>query len=231
MARASNFRPRALLAAWLAAEALLCAYQVHTEPTYTFDWDAYMEQAALFSTGSGGNVTASPPSLAASSSPIHDYSRLVGDTGPLAYPAVHLWAHAFLFRATGWDVVRWTTEYDPKGLPGYEARTRRPEEVLAALQLLYAGLWIITCAAAGGVALMTGMVRRRSRMRATRSVSSLFSPTPNFHPSFPSLPPPHPSLSRSSPPLPAHSPRSPSSPRPAAPGPSTSSVSSTTRSA
>lgn len=54
--------------------------------TYSFDWDAYMEEVSgVFL----GGVT--------------DYSQLKGDTGPLVYPAGFVWLYTALYWLTGWD--------------------------------------------------------------------------------------------------------------------------------
>jgi hypothetical protein len=37
---------RGIVALWLAVEFFICQYIMAAEPTYAFDWDAYMEQVS-----------------------------------------------------------------------------------------------------------------------------------------------------------------------------------------
>ena len=128
----------------LATELLLCEIQILSEPTYAFDIDAYMEQAARFL---GKSV---PPDAAGvpSRGPSLNYTQLTGDTGPIVYPAVHLYLHSALLLATDWDCEQWTTEYVPKNQSGYVARTVRPHRTITAMQQGYVVLFLcLICAA------------------------------------------------------------------------------------
>ena len=51
------------------------------EPTYIFDWDAYMEEVY----GAFHNRTV-------------DYSKLKGDTGALVYPAGFVWVYTIFYK-------------------------------------------------------------------------------------------------------------------------------------
>lgn len=116
----------------------MCMVHMVSEDTYAFDFDAYMEQAAVW---------LGRPRHAAQPGPFQwDYAELRGDTGPLVYPAGHLYLHSALLSAFKWNVTTWTTESVPKQLPGYEDRVQRPASALHALQGLYAVLWLILCA-------------------------------------------------------------------------------------
>jgi alpha-1,3-mannosyltransferase len=120
-----------LLAAILVVEAILCTAQAYFEPTYAFDWDAYMEQTARFA----GFPTASTPQGVATFN--LNYSQLSGDTGALVYPAAHVYVHTALNVASRWDAVHWTTEYSPKAIAGYDTRTLRPHTTIRAIQVVY----------------------------------------------------------------------------------------------
>lgn len=171
------------LAAVLIAEFVVCEVQVAVEQTASFDWDAYMEQAARFL---GRPV---PPDAAGvpSSGPTLNYSLLTGDTGPCVYPAVHLYAHAGLLLATQWDCQRWTTEYTPKNQTGYAARVERPHGTVAAVQQGYIALFLcLVCGAwlsQGGatadarrpeVALLTAVLFLLSRRSRSIAILGLF---------------------------------------------------------
>jgi hypothetical protein len=78
---------------------------------------------------------------------VADYAQLRGDTGPLVYPAAHVYIHAALSWAAGWDAASWTTEDPPKLLPGYEGRVHRPARVIRGLQWGYVALHLATLAA------------------------------------------------------------------------------------
>nr|POE46734.1 dol-p-man:man(5)glcnac(2)-pp-dol alpha-1,3-mannosyltransferase [Quercus suber] len=64
------------------ADCALTAVVVWKIPYTEIDWRAYMQQIALFMSGE------------------RDYMRLVGDTGPLVYPAVHVWIYRALYAFT-----------------------------------------------------------------------------------------------------------------------------------
>lgn len=101
-----------------------------------FDWDAYMEQVARFA-----------PDPPARPSWELRYDHLTGDTGALVYPAAHVYIHAALAWLTGWRPALWTTEHEPKGIVGYEARTVRPDGLLRAVQAGYLVLHVATLVA------------------------------------------------------------------------------------
>nr|XP_023907866.1 dol-P-Man:Man(5)GlcNAc(2)-PP-Dol alpha-1,3-mannosyltransferase-like [Quercus suber] len=61
------------------ADCVLTAGVVWKIPYTEIDWRAYMQQIALFLSGE------------------RDYMRLVGDTGPLVYPAAHVWIYRALY--------------------------------------------------------------------------------------------------------------------------------------
>merc|ERR1711991_367720 len=86
------------------------------EPTYIFDWDAYMEEVY----GVFHNHT-------------FDYSKLKGDTGALVYPAGFVWLYTIFYKLFQWDYVHFTTEY-PEAERIYQAMTRersgRPAECI-----------------------------------------------------------------------------------------------------
>lgn len=161
---------------WLFIEFLLCLLFMHTEPTYSFDWDAYMEQVSVFRTGlssktyeknnsyfsteidknKNNSVVATDDSFFLSSGtvyqplvsttvPVYQYDLLQGDTGPLAYPAGHLWIHNLLSLYYQWNSSYYTTEYTPKEIDGYKYRTHRPVEILYSIQFMYMVLWLATC--------------------------------------------------------------------------------------
>lgn len=112
---------------WLAAlvglELLLGGLHIALEETAIFDFDAYMEQASMIMQGQ------------------LNYSAVRGDTGPLVYPAGHVAVYAGIHAATRWNVTHWTTEYEPKAIPGYEQRVHRPAGTIFALQLLFLALY------------------------------------------------------------------------------------------
>ncbi|KAH6632389.1 glycosyltransferase family 58 protein [Chaetomium tenue] len=65
------------------ADALLCALIIWKIPYTEIDWTAYMEQISQIVSGE------------------RDYTRIRGGTGPLVYPAAHVYIYAGLYRLTG----------------------------------------------------------------------------------------------------------------------------------
>ncbi|KAK4100779.1 glycosyltransferase family 58 protein [Parathielavia hyrcaniae] len=63
-------------------DALLCAMIIWKVPYTEIDWKAYMQQISQFLSGE------------------RDYTRIRGDTGPLVYPAVHVWIYMGLYHLT-----------------------------------------------------------------------------------------------------------------------------------
>lgn len=108
----------------LLVDFLISIVLIFIEPTYIFDWDAYMEQVAQVRGGE------------------YDYSKLHGDTGPLVYPAGFVWLFMLLKSMFQWDHKLHTTEYIPKNFTGYEDRTVRPYGKMIALQLMFTLLYL-----------------------------------------------------------------------------------------
>jgi alpha-1,3-mannosyltransferase len=108
----------------LLADLLLSIVVIAVEPTYVFDWDAYMEQVAQVWSGE------------------FDYVHLHGDTGPLVYPAGFVWLFMLLKAIFQWDHKLYTTEYIPKNFTGYEDRTIRPLGRMLALQTLFTVMYL-----------------------------------------------------------------------------------------
>lgn len=107
------------------------------EPTYIFDWDAYMEQVAQVFSGE------------------LDYKHLHGDTGPLVYPAGFVWLFMLFKAIFQWDHTLYTTEYVPKNFTEFEHdlnvyhsetdytnRNVRPFGRMIALQLMFTGVYL-----------------------------------------------------------------------------------------
>ncbi len=117
---------RLFLLAVFAVEMYQVGYDLQHEETIAFDFDAYMEQAQMVADGQ------------------RNYTAIRGDTGPLVYPAGHLVVYGSILKITGWDTTRWTTEYSPKNITGYESRTHRPDSVLFSLQIVFAGAYAVT---------------------------------------------------------------------------------------
>ena len=111
----------------ILAEIGVCILLILFEPTYVFDWDAYMEEVA-------GVVRHGEL----------DYSKLHGDTGPLVYPGGFVWLFSFFYYLTWWDEEKFTTEYIPKNISGYEQRDYRPPYRMVAIQVLYSIVYIST---------------------------------------------------------------------------------------
>ena len=121
----------------LLVDFLISIVFIFIEPTYVFDWDAYMEQVAQVRGGE------------------YDYSKLHGDTGPIVYPAGFVWLFMLLKSIFQWDHKLYTTEYIPKNFTdigleakgyvsttNYEDRTVRPYGTMIALQLLFTLLYL-----------------------------------------------------------------------------------------
>ncbi|KAG5300873.1 mannosyltransferase [Histoplasma ohiense] len=64
----------------LLAEVFLCALIVWKIPYTEIDWSTYMQQVSLFLSGE------------------RDYALIKGSTGPLVYPAVHVYIYSVLYR-------------------------------------------------------------------------------------------------------------------------------------
>ena len=118
-------------------DLLLCILFIIVEPTYIFDWDAYMEQVAQVRNGE------------------YDYVNIHGDTGPVVYPAGFIWLFMVFKTLVQWDHTLFTTEYIPKNFTltindpktytsptNYELRTVRPTGRIILLQLLFAGIYL-----------------------------------------------------------------------------------------
>jgi len=118
--------PKKWISFVLALEILLCIFLIAIEPTYSFDWDAYMEQVNTFMSHTQ-----------------FDYTKLRGDTGPIVYPAGHLWLYALLNVAFHWNSTLMTTEYVPKQIPGYVLRVWRPTETLYCVQVLFLCVYVM----------------------------------------------------------------------------------------
>ena len=103
----------------LVADAALCALIVARVPYTEIDWRAYMAQMRAINAGGGADASRAPPgrdALARGLAPSsrasqvgrpagflggeRDYSKLVGETGPCVYPALHVYAFAALYEAT-----------------------------------------------------------------------------------------------------------------------------------
>lgn len=68
--------------ALLVVDAVLCVYILSQVPYTEIDWVAYMEQVAQFVGGE------------------RDYTQMEGGTGPLVYPAAHVYTYTFLYNLT-----------------------------------------------------------------------------------------------------------------------------------
>ncbi|KFY37192.1 hypothetical protein V495_07319 [Pseudogymnoascus sp. VKM F-4514 (FW-929)] len=66
----------------LLLDALLCLVIIWKVPYTEIDWEAYMQQVAQFLSGE------------------HDYVKIAGGTGPLVYPAVHVYIYSGLYWLT-----------------------------------------------------------------------------------------------------------------------------------
>ena len=127
----------------LGLDALLCLVLVVVEPTYVFDWDAYMEQTHQVL-----------------SERQYDYARLRGDTGPLVYPAGFVWLFGGLSKLSQWNHTLHTTEYVPKPqfADKYPARVVRPRVRVLILQGVFALVYL------GGNALLARAYQRTKTM-------------------------------------------------------------------
>ncbi|ETI21059.1 hypothetical protein G647_07402 [Cladophialophora carrionii CBS 160.54] len=74
----------------LAGEALLCALIIWRVPYTEIDWETYMVQVRLFLDGE------------------RSYLKISGPTGPLVYPALHVYIYSILYTLTnaGTDILR-----------------------------------------------------------------------------------------------------------------------------
>eukprot|EP00164_Ancoracysta_twista_P002459 GFYU01003258.1.p1 GENE.GFYU01003258.1~~GFYU01003258.1.p1 ORF type:complete len:445 (+),score=81.11 GFYU01003258.1:126-1460(+) len=117
----------------LIVEALYCSSMITPDEAYMFDWDAYMEQAAISKTTS-------------------DYSKIEGDTGPCVYPGGHLLWHSIAVDLLDWDPYRDTTMTTPPhpkhefyGVEKYMNR-KHAYNKLKPTQQVYALLYLIVLA-------------------------------------------------------------------------------------
>ncbi|KAL7271072.1 dolichyl-P-Man:Man(5)GlcNAc(2)-PP-dolichol alpha-1,3-mannosyltransferase [Rhizina undulata] len=74
--------PKWLIPLFLLGESLLCALIILKVPYTEIDWQAYMQQVALYNSGE------------------RDYAAIKGGTGPLVYPAAHVYVYALLHKLT-----------------------------------------------------------------------------------------------------------------------------------
>lgn len=68
--------------ALFALDAILCGLVIWKVPYTEIDWVAYMEQIGQFVSGE------------------RDYTQMAGGTGPLVYPAAHVWVYTGLYYVT-----------------------------------------------------------------------------------------------------------------------------------
>ncbi|KAL8720193.1 MAG: hypothetical protein Q9225_002923 [Loekoesia sp. 1 TL-2023] len=66
----------------LAADACLCALIIFKIPYTEIDWEAYMQQVSQYLNGE------------------RDYALIKGGTGPLVYPAAHVYIYSILYKLT-----------------------------------------------------------------------------------------------------------------------------------
>ncbi|PSR77383.1 family 58 glycosyltransferase [Coniella lustricola] len=73
----------------LLVDAALCIVVIQKVPYTEIDWTAYMEQVQLYEDGE------------------RDYTKIEGGTGPLVYPAAHVWIYRVLYAWTdrGTDIL------------------------------------------------------------------------------------------------------------------------------
>ncbi|KAJ4387127.1 dolichyl-P-Man:Man(5)GlcNAc(2)-PP-dolichol alpha-1,3-mannosyltransferase [Gnomoniopsis smithogilvyi] len=67
----------------LLLDAMLCVVIIKKVPYTEIDWTAYMEQVQLYQDGE------------------REYTKIEGGTGPLVYPAAHVWIYNILYDLTG----------------------------------------------------------------------------------------------------------------------------------
>lgn len=68
--------------ALVVLDVLLCALIIRKVPYTEIDWEAYMQQVSQFVAGE------------------RDYTKMEGGTGPLVYPAAHVWIYTALYAFT-----------------------------------------------------------------------------------------------------------------------------------
>ncbi|KAI9741441.1 MAG: dolichyl-P-Man:Man(5)GlcNAc(2)-PP-dolichol alpha-1,3-mannosyltransferase [Claussenomyces sp. TS43310] len=73
---------RWLVPALLALDAILCGLIIWRVPYTEIDWQAYMEQISQYMSGE------------------RDYTKIYGGTGPLVYPAAHVYTYSALYWMT-----------------------------------------------------------------------------------------------------------------------------------
>jgi alpha-1,3-mannosyltransferase len=117
---------------WLLIEFCIVANTIFFDDTYIFDWDAYMEQAyQVYQLKE------------------YNYSKLMGDTGPLVYPAGHVWIHTACLQLSQWNVSHWTSVKDQKvdlEFPEkYLDRNIYKLDVIKQLQWCFAIVWMMIC--------------------------------------------------------------------------------------
>ena len=122
---------RKVFVATVTFEIVLNIVLILFEPTYIFDWDAYMEEVY----GVFHNHT-------------FDYTKLKGDTGALVYPAGFVWLYTVFYKLFQWDYVHFTTEYPEsrKNISGYDERTIRPTGRMYSIQIMHMFLYLIVIA-------------------------------------------------------------------------------------
>ncbi|PQE19527.1 hypothetical protein CJF32_00007481 [Rutstroemia sp. NJR-2017a WRK4] len=89
LAMGEHFLSRYVPAVILLFEALLCSAIIYFIPYTEIDWEAYMSQISQFAHGE------------------RDYTAIKGGTGPLVYPAAHVWIYYALWWVTdhGRDIL------------------------------------------------------------------------------------------------------------------------------
>ncbi|VDO67117.1 unnamed protein product [Onchocerca flexuosa] len=63
-------------------DAILCTLVIRKVPYTEIDWSTYIQQVSCYERG------------------IRNYSKIEGDTGPIVYPAGHIWFYLILSRIT-----------------------------------------------------------------------------------------------------------------------------------
>ncbi|KAI6086179.1 glycosyltransferase family 58 protein [Hypoxylon rubiginosum] len=82
VANGRNAISRLVAPALFLFDAVLCAFVIWKIPYTEIDWKAYMEQVAQYVAGE------------------HDYTAIKGGTGPLVYPAAHVYTYTGLYYLT-----------------------------------------------------------------------------------------------------------------------------------